>query len=594
MSRRKRSFLTATDQFCGAGGSTIGAVKAGLEVRLALNHWPLAIETHNTNFPETDHDCTDVSAADPRRYPSTDILITSPECTTHSPAGGSRRSKPQSDLFKPHQADPGEIRSRATMWDVPRFAEYHQYNAVIVENVIEVTRWPLFHTWLQAMEVLGYQHRIVSLNSMFCHPTPQSRDRVYIVFWRKGNRAPQLDFMPSAACLKCETVVRAIQAWKNGRRVGKYRQQYVYACPTCGTEVSPFYFAALNAIDFSLPADRIGDRVRPLRPRTMERIRFGLEKFGRLSLIVRTNMTTDGGRVKTVLDAMHTQTASWLDSVVSPPAFVVETVYTGRDDHPPRGLEDALAAQTGRQSAALVGAPFLVAVANGGGDRRRVVGMDDPLRTVHAGGNNHALVMPFVVNGHMSRRVYGGADPLGTQSASRVHDGVVIPPAGIVPQRNHNVSRSLADPLHVVCTGGHHMLVSGAALVTLRSEGQIARGLGDALGTQVASCTQDWILSRTPFVMTPNRTGHPVSADGPIPTVTTIDRNALVEPGTEPRVEDCYFRMLQPHEIKAAMAFPDSYVVLGNKRDQVKQCGNAVTPPAMEFLIRAVTESLAA
>ena len=52
--------------------------------------------------------------------------------------------------------------------------------------------------------------------------------------------------------------------------------------------------------------------------------------------------------------------------------------------------------------------------------------------------------------------------------------------------------------------------------------------------------------------------------------------------------------MLQPHEIKAAMAFPGDYVVLGNKRDQVKQCGNAVTPPAMEFLIRAVTESLAA
>lgn len=535
---RKRSYLTVTDQFCGAGGSSLGAVKAGLELRLALNHWPLAIETHNTNFPGADHDCTDVSAADPRRYPATDILITSPECTTHSPAGGSRRSKSQRDLFRPHQADPGEIRSRATMWDVPRFAEYHQYRAIIVENVVEVTRWPLFHTWLQAMNVLGYEHRIVSLNSMFCHPTPQSRDRVYVVFWRTGNRAPRLDFMPPAHCSRCAVTVRAVQSWKNGRRVGKYRQQYVYACPTCATEVQPYYFAALNALDFSLPAERIGDRTRPLRPRTMERIRYGLDKFGRLALVVRTNMTTDrgygpndGGRVKTVLDALHTQTASRLDAL----AFLVETAYTGKGDHPPRGLDGALPSQTIRQSAALV-------------------------------------AMPFVLNGHM-----------------------VVPPAGIVPQRNHNISRNLAEPLPVVCTGGHHMLVSGAALVTLRDTkaNRMVRGLDGPLPAQVAAGTQDWLLQRSPFLVPFDRTNPPSPASEALRTVTTLDRHALIAPG-ELAVEDCYFRMLQPHEIKAAMAFPADYVVLGNKRDQVKQCGNAVTPPAMEFLIRAVTESLAA
>lgn len=43
----KNTFLTATDQFCGAGGSTSGAKAAGVEVKMALNHWDLAIETHN-------------------------------------------------------------------------------------------------------------------------------------------------------------------------------------------------------------------------------------------------------------------------------------------------------------------------------------------------------------------------------------------------------------------------------------------------------------------------------------------------------------------------------------------------------------------
>lgn len=71
---RKKSYITITDQFCGAGGSPQGARKAalkhggGIEVSLALNHWKLAIDTHQTNFPDTLHDCTDISACDHRRY----------------------------------------------------------------------------------------------------------------------------------------------------------------------------------------------------------------------------------------------------------------------------------------------------------------------------------------------------------------------------------------------------------------------------------------------------------------------------------------------------------------------------------------------
>jgi DNA (cytosine-5)-methyltransferase 1 len=41
--------LSLTDLFCGAGGSSTGAVAVpGIEVRMASNHWDLAIETHNT------------------------------------------------------------------------------------------------------------------------------------------------------------------------------------------------------------------------------------------------------------------------------------------------------------------------------------------------------------------------------------------------------------------------------------------------------------------------------------------------------------------------------------------------------------------
>ncbi len=38
--------ITAIDLFCGAGGSPTGPILAGATVRLVINHWKRAIETH--------------------------------------------------------------------------------------------------------------------------------------------------------------------------------------------------------------------------------------------------------------------------------------------------------------------------------------------------------------------------------------------------------------------------------------------------------------------------------------------------------------------------------------------------------------------
>ena len=73
--------------------------------------------------------------------------------------------------------------------------------------------------------------------------------------------------------------------------------------------------------------------------------------------------------------------------------------------------------------------------------------------------------------------------------------------------------------------------------------------------------------------------GRPIgqSIDAPLNTITTKDRFALVEPFTDGEaVYDIRFRMLQPHELAAAMSFDKDYQFAGNKTDQVKQIGNAV------------------
>lgn len=88
--------LTLTDLFCGAGGSSTGAIAVpGVAVRIASKHWDLAVETHNTNHPDADHLCADLSAVDPRRFPRTDLLWASPECTNHSVARGRKRADAQ-------------------------------------------------------------------------------------------------------------------------------------------------------------------------------------------------------------------------------------------------------------------------------------------------------------------------------------------------------------------------------------------------------------------------------------------------------------------------------------------------------------------
>ena len=364
----KKTFLTVTDQFCGAGGSSLGATAAGLELQLALNHWPRAIETHNTNFPNARHDCTDISACNPRRYSSTDLLIASPECTNHSVAKGqTRRHQYQPDLFGEGKPDPAAERSRATMWDVPRFAEFHDYRLIIVENVVDARQWVMWDAWLHAMTLLGYDHQCVYFNSMHAWPTPQSRDRLYVVFWKKKNKRPDLSFCPLAYCPFCATDVQAVQIWKNPmRRFGRYKQQYFYACPDCQKRVEPYYYCAANAIDWSLPALPIKDRPKPLREKTMQRIRAGLQKFTQAS------------------------------------PLLVELGFAQAQNNRSQPLTNPLATQTTRQTQGLLIPPYIIELRHNGEARA----LTAALSTICTSGAHHGLVMPFTVSvNHSTDRV---------------------------------------------------------------------------------------------------------------------------------------------------------------------------------------------
>lgn len=167
-----------TDIFAGAGGSSLGIESVpGMVVTQALNHWDLAVEAHNANFPHADHDVHDVQEIPAARFRRTRCLWASPECTHHAYCRGPKANTPEA------------ARSRSTFADIVRFTEHHRYDAIVVENVVEARLWceaasrkhgwnPKlkeyrcscgvdFDAWYAAMLALGYSARIVYFNSQF-------------------------------------------------------------------------------------------------------------------------------------------------------------------------------------------------------------------------------------------------------------------------------------------------------------------------------------------------------------------------------------------------------------------------------------------
>lgn len=524
----KNSYITVTDQFCGAGGSSQGVRRlserfgGGLEVKLALNHWKLAIETHNTNFPDTEHDCADISAADPRRYRSTDILITSPECTNHSLAKGHKRKYQETNtIWGNLTVDPSAERSRATMWDVPRFAEIHNYNLIFVENVVEARQWIMWDAWLHAMSNLGYQHKCVYLNSMHTHPVPQSRDRMYIVFWKKKNKAPQLDFYPKAFCQKCSAEIESVQSFKNPQKKwGKYRTQYVYRCPRCAGEVEPYYYSAFNLIDWSIPGQRIGDRNTPLADATTRRIEYGLKKYGNSDFVIYLDHSKVADRTSGISEVLKTQTTAHV-------AAIVTSRYTSGVECRVKGMTEPIPTQPGDSSHAVLGIPAIMIKNFSGSENCKSFQPDKPVGTVTTTDHHGVVGAPFIIENYNTSNAKHINSALGTVTAGGINHGILS-----------------NDAIN--------------AFLSYYNGNAQASGMHEAAGT-----------------------------------VTTNDRLALVlKPNGKIDINDCTYRMLKPHEIKAAMAFGRDYIVCGNSRDQVKQLGNAVTPPVMEMLIERGIESL--
>jgi DNA (cytosine-5)-methyltransferase 1 len=253
------------DNFAGGGGASTGIEMAtGYSVDIAINHDPEAIRMHKANHPNTKHYCEDVWQVDPVKacngHP-VGLAWFSPDCKHFSKAKG---GKPKDKFI------------RGLAWVACRWAGLVRPRVIMLENVEEFKTWgPLnrrhhqikakqgktFEKFVQQLTDLGYEVQFKELVAAD-YGAPTMRKRFFMIarcdgksiIWPEPTHAPADSEEVKAGLLKP-------------------------------------YVGAYTQLDFSLPCPSIFDTseeikekygiraVRPLAPKTMERIARGIKKF---------------------------------------------------------------------------------------------------------------------------------------------------------------------------------------------------------------------------------------------------------------------------------------------------------------------------
>lgn len=205
--------------------------------------------------------------------------------------------------------------------------------------------------------------------------------------------------------------------------------------------------------------------------------------------------------------------------------------------------------------------PFIVPMRGTSAAHTSTHAAGEPLSTISAGGTHHALIAPFIVGvgGRMGQSGPRGIDAPYHTNTTKADSALCAAFLAKHYGGNETPGWPLSRPLSTITTQDHHHLVAAFLLKYYGSD-------------------QDPRL------------------DEPMHTLTTKHRFGLVTVhGEQYQIVDIGMRMLQPRELFRAQGFPDDYQIDGlrpdgkpiTKTDQVRLCGNSVSPPVPEALVRA-------
>lgn len=233
--------------------------------------------------------------------------------------------------------------------------------------------------------------------------------------------------------------------------------------------------------------------------------------------------------------------------------------------------------------------PFIIKTNHGYGYFRGQQ-LADPLQTVTSK-NGYALVKAFLAK-HYTGVV--GTDlrkPLGTVTTVDHHSLVT---SHMVKLRGTNVGHAARDPLHTISAqGNHHGLVT--AHIQRDFGNSVGSNVRKPVGTITAGGGGKAAMVHAFLMKYYSEGGQWQALKEPLHTIPTKDRLGLVMVKGEPyQIVDIGMRMLQPHELFAAQGFPADYIHTHTfdgtrltKADQVKMCGNSVSPYPCRALVEA-------
>lgn len=622
------------DNFAGGGGASTGIEMAiGRSVDIAINHDPDAIAMHKANHPYTKHYCESVWEVDPEEACGgrpVALAWFSPDCKHFSRAKGGK---------------PVDKNIRGLAWVAVKWAYAVRPRCIMLENVPEIQTWgPLGEDSKPIKERAGetFQAFVGALSTGISKSHPAFAEMCEALEIDPASEAA--DIISKGLGYKIEyKVLKSCDFGAPTTRTRFYLiarcdgQPIVWAEPTHAPRNSKAvkegkkipYRTAAECIDWSIPAQSIFERDKPLAENTLRRIARGIQKFvidNPEPFIVTVNHSGEGFRGQDINEPLHTVTAKHGYGIVTP------TVMCNNTDNVGASVEDPLPTVTTGNRNYLV-TPTITAIGQTGSAADRSRPANEPLSTVVSKAE-HLLVAPSIVPiGYGERdgqepRANSVEEPLGTVVTSGKH--YLIAPQ-LIQYHSETAEdevrgQSLTDPLMTVDTspryalscahimknygGGytgagssaeapldtvtakdHNSLVT-AHIMTLRNN-MDGQKIDEPLTT--VSCSGAHHAEVQAFLVKYFSTGAAKPVNEPLDTITTKDRFAVITVhGEEYIITDIRMRMLQPRELFNAQGFPKDYIIETDadgkpypKSKQVARCGNAVTPPVPEALVRA-------
>lgn len=431
------------DNFAGGGGASTGIELAtGYSVDIAISHDPEAIRMHKANHPNTKHYCENVWAVDPVKacggHPVA-LAWFSPDCKHFSKAKGGK---------------PKDKNIRGLAWVACRWAGLVRPRVIMLENVEEFKTWgPLgrrhhpikakrgktFEKFVQQLTDLGYEVEFRELVAAD-YGAPTMRKRFFMIarcdgkpiVWPEPTHAPADSDEVKAGLLKP-------------------------------------YVGAYTQLDFSLPCPSIFDSseeikekygiraVRPLAPKTMERIARGLKKFvldNPEPFIIQCN---HGGerRPNNIREPMPTITGKHGYGIVEP--TLAPYMGTNTTNHPGGNCKDPMHTITTGNQQCLISPTLIQYHSETAQGEVRGQTIEDPIMTVD-GSNRYGLVTSFLSKFYKSGIGQDEREPLHTITTSPGHFGEVR--AFLIKYYGEGTGQDIKKPLDTITSRDRFGLVT--------------------------------------------------------------------------------------------------------------------------------------